>query len=219
MEKFPPKESEFTKTTTIPAPWRHELDHEIESVFWLMLYWAMTAQPKGGATEYIANSSWSLLTGSVAARQSLLNILRTGPTVEETFHSTFQPLNDLFLPLAEILCSIDRHWVPASEKPYGPEYFAEAFQRLILQFLIDHKDDDDKSFMNQAIGSNPRELEQQGTHPYLALVQVTRDHMPQARVTNRHQARLDNPNLNGVVPPKNLRYVIDPPFLISFSVG
>ncbi|KIO29478.1 hypothetical protein M407DRAFT_168338 [Tulasnella calospora MUT 4182] len=39
---------------------------------------------------------------------------------------------------------------------------------------------------------------------YLGLVQLTGGHMPRARA-NRHQIRLNNPALNGVVPPKNLR--------------
>ncbi|KAG9020746.1 hypothetical protein FS837_007909 [Tulasnella sp. UAMH 9824] len=55
---------------------------------------------------------------------------------------------------------MDRHWLHPSEKRNDPEYFAEAFQRLILQFLIKHNGDDDNSFMNQTIDSNPRELKQ-----------------------------------------------------------
>ncbi|KAG9049632.1 hypothetical protein FS837_009722 [Tulasnella sp. UAMH 9824] len=164
LEKFPPQKSRYfiKGEDEGSAPWRHELDHDIESVFWLMLYWAMTAQPKGGAAEYIATLSWSCLTGEVKARQMLLDGFRSGLTIEGTFHSTFQPLGDLFEQLAEILCSVDRHWLPASDTRNDPEYSAEAFQRLILQFLIDHEKDGDESFMNQAIDSNTRELEGQG---------------------------------------------------------
>ncbi|KAG8926026.1 hypothetical protein FRC00_003364 [Tulasnella sp. 408] len=161
MKKFPPKPRESTETTESPASWRHELDHDIESVFWLMLHWAMTSQPKGGTAEYIPTTSWSLFTGKFAEREGLLNGLRLGFTSKRTFHSTFKPLNGLFKKLAGILYSVDRHWLPASEVRNDPEYFAEAFQRLILQFLIHHESHDDNSFMNQAIDSNPRELEQQ----------------------------------------------------------
>ncbi|KAG9049633.1 hypothetical protein FS837_009723 [Tulasnella sp. UAMH 9824] len=157
-KKFPPKPREFAETTERHAPWRHELDHDIESVFWLMLYWAMTAQPKGEAAEYIPIFPWSCLTEKFEGRQMLLTGLRLRFTCEGTFHSTFQPLDDLFKQLARILCSVDRHWLPASDTRNDPEYFAEAFQRLILQFLIDHGNDDVNSFMNRAIDSNPREL-------------------------------------------------------------
>ena len=57
--------------------WRHELDHNVESVFWLLLYWAMVAQPKGCPREYIDSSSWTAMLGDVTGvdpitiRQSL----------------------------------------------------------------------------------------------------------------------------------------------------
>ncbi|KAG8980510.1 hypothetical protein FRC05_006143 [Tulasnella sp. 425] len=144
------------------VPWRHELDHDIESVFWLMLYWAMTAQPNGGAdgeAEHIAGTAWCGLTGNVVDRHSLLLGIQQGIIAKGAFHSTFQPLDDLFKRLAGILYSIDRHWLHPSEKRNDPEYFAEAFQRLILEFLITHNNNNDNSFMNQTIDSNPRETE------------------------------------------------------------
>ncbi|KAG8926025.1 hypothetical protein FRC00_003363 [Tulasnella sp. 408] len=164
LKKFPPQRSKiFTKPDEDRPPWRHELDHDIESVFWLMLYWAMTAQPEGGASEDIPTTSWSLLMGSVVDRDTLLNSLLQQRTSEGTFHSIFRPLNGLFKKLAEILCSVDRHWLPKAETRNDPEYFAEAFQRLILQFLIDHEKGDDKSFMNQAINSKPRQRKGEST--------------------------------------------------------
>ncbi|KAG8906203.1 hypothetical protein FRB99_007419, partial [Tulasnella sp. 403] len=143
------------------APWRHELDHDVESVFWLMLYWAMTAQPPGGQPQPIVTSSWSSLTGGVMARDGLLNNLSRGSVDAGTFHSTFQPhLAHLFKSLARILSSVDRHWLDKSETRNDPEYFAEAFQRLILQFLINHpSDNNDNGFMDVKINENPRESE------------------------------------------------------------
>ncbi|KIO29481.1 hypothetical protein M407DRAFT_21381 [Tulasnella calospora MUT 4182] len=164
LMKFPSKPLENFTGAVNRADWSHELDHDVESVFWLMLYWAMTARPKGGAAEHIAVTAWGSLTGNFEERQSLLMSLLYRVSAEGTFHSTFRPLDGLFQQLAEILCSIDRHWLHASEKRNDPEYFAEAFQRLILQFLIKHNDDDDNSFMNQTIDSNPRKTEQQSIH-------------------------------------------------------
>ncbi|KAG9019787.1 hypothetical protein FRB90_007930 [Tulasnella sp. 427] len=40
-----PKPSENSERAA-KFQWRHELDHDVESVFWLMLYWAICAQPK-----------------------------------------------------------------------------------------------------------------------------------------------------------------------------
>ncbi|KAH9975172.1 hypothetical protein BJV74DRAFT_732987, partial [Russula compacta] len=43
--------------------WRHELDHDVESVFWLLLYWAMVTQPKGHPGGYIDSHTWTGLFG------------------------------------------------------------------------------------------------------------------------------------------------------------
>ncbi|KAG8889988.1 hypothetical protein FRB99_003928, partial [Tulasnella sp. 403] len=160
LKNFPHKERKsFTEAeNSAPKAWRHELDHDIESVSWLMLYWAMTAQPERGPIEHIATPSWTRLTGSVVERNGLIGTTLHGFTAEGTLHSALRPLIDLFERLAEVLSSVDRYWLPTSEMRNDPEYFAEAFQRLILQFLVDHKDNN--SFMNQKIDSNPREPEQ-----------------------------------------------------------
>ncbi|KAG8908570.1 hypothetical protein FRC01_007333 [Tulasnella sp. 417] len=159
LKKFPPTPLKKVTEMLDSAPWRHDLDHDVESVFWLMLDWAMTAQPKGGAVEYIDDVVWLYFTGSVVGRHSLLSIgLLHGLLTDGTCHSTFRPIKGLFQKLAGVLSSMDRHWLPASEERNDPEYFAEAFQRLILPFLIDHNRDDD-GFMDQPIDSSPRQVE------------------------------------------------------------
>ncbi|KAG9020747.1 hypothetical protein FS837_007910 [Tulasnella sp. UAMH 9824] len=101
LKKFPPTPWEDFTEAVKSTPLRHELDHDIESVFWLMLYWAITAQPKGGAAEHIAVIAWLGLTGKFAERQSLLvSSLRCRLIIEGTFHSTFLALHDLFGQLA-----------------------------------------------------------------------------------------------------------------------
>jgi hypothetical protein len=52
--------------------WRHELEHDTESVFWLLLYWAMVVQPKDCPKEMIDTESWNTLNGNHEARQGLL---------------------------------------------------------------------------------------------------------------------------------------------------
>ncbi|KIO29031.1 hypothetical protein M407DRAFT_21777 [Tulasnella calospora MUT 4182] len=82
LEKFPPKPFEYFTKEVNHAPWRHELDHDIESVFWLMLYWAMTAQPKGGAAEHIPATVWLSLMGNAGRREVLLGTLLRRHTAE-----------------------------------------------------------------------------------------------------------------------------------------
>jgi len=47
--------------------WRHELEHDAESIFWLLLYWAMVVQPKSLSkkirNESIGSAAWAEITG------------------------------------------------------------------------------------------------------------------------------------------------------------
>ncbi|KAG8918231.1 hypothetical protein FRC01_001967 [Tulasnella sp. 417] len=181
LKKFPPMPWKAFGEAANSASWRHELDHDIESVFWLMLYWAITAQPKGGAAEHIT-VGWGFLAGGALMRQGLLYLLLQLPPLSGTFHPTFEPLHNLFKQLAGILCSIDRHWLHGPEQQNDPrkdpEWFAEAFQRLILQFLINHNGNGDNGFMNQTIDPNPRQLQQQSPEVPLSSTSDQRSHAP-----------------------------------------
>jgi hypothetical protein len=47
---------------------RHELDHDAESVFWLLVYWIVQVQPKGKSKECIDSAVWGELRGNPDAR-------------------------------------------------------------------------------------------------------------------------------------------------------
>jgi hypothetical protein len=53
-------------------------------------------------------------------------------------HSFYAPLEPLIRDLAGIL-AVDRHWLPASDPRNNVYYINEAFQRLILKFILDHR--------------------------------------------------------------------------------
>ncbi|KAF8341503.1 uncharacterized protein EI90DRAFT_3012061 [Cantharellus anzutake] len=145
--------------------WRHELDHDAESVWWLLLYWTVTAQPKGEPDESIAQSVWSLLTGD--DRHSLIHVLAGGPwpssesTVTNIHTLYYKPLWPLLGRLAEILV-IDRYWLEDSETRNAPQYISEAFQRLILQFILDNRKAD---FMMRQVKECPRRVEKDSQEP------------------------------------------------------
>jgi hypothetical protein len=124
--------------------WRHELDHDVESVFWLLLYWAMVAQPKGakgGGGGYIPAGDWAYLIGDVEERHRLVSGLSSGNPPNNLTHSDYKPLGPLISRLAAILV-VDRHWLPESDVRKRPGYICEAFQRLILEFIISNRDED-----------------------------------------------------------------------------
>jgi hypothetical protein len=138
--------------------WRHELEHDAESVFWLLLYWAMLVQPKlsakGLPNEYIDSAAWVEISGDAEKRNALIRALAQGSFSRVT-HSFFKPLQPLIENLAAFLV-VDRHWLERSDKRNQPEYINEAFQRLILAFILEHCG---KEFMNHPVDSKLRAVE------------------------------------------------------------
>jgi hypothetical protein len=120
--------------------WRHELDHDVESVFWLLLHWAMVARPevRPDTDTGIDVSSWMSLLGDFKARERLVSSLRTGDMPDNLIHLVYKPLWPLISSLAAILV-VDRHWIPEPNVRKDPEYTREAFQRLILRFIVSNR--------------------------------------------------------------------------------
>jgi hypothetical protein len=130
-----PRKLENQPPATRREGWRHELDHDVESVFWLLLYWAMVAQPaKGHIGSHIDSSSWSSLLGDFKDRNRLVVGLSSGDPPDNLTHPAYNPLWPLIRGLAAILV-VDRHWPPESSARKHPDYICEAFQRLILKFI------------------------------------------------------------------------------------
>ena len=134
--------------------WRHELDHDVESVFWLLLYWAMVMQPEGGPGECLHAPTWMSLLGDFKDREGLVVVLSNGEMPNNLIHSVYKPLWPLISSLADILL-IDRHWIPGSNVRKRPEYICEAFQRLILKFIVENRDED---FMTCRVGNSLRQV-------------------------------------------------------------
>jgi hypothetical protein len=136
--------------------WRHELDHDVESVFWLLLYWAMVVQPEGSQKELISLPIWAGLLGNFADRDWLVYGLSAGDPPKNLTHSVYKPLWPLISKLAAILV-VDRHWLlklPKYSRKHE-EYICEAFQRLILQFIVSNRD---KDFMTRHVSDSLRQV-------------------------------------------------------------
>ncbi|RXW16273.1 hypothetical protein EST38_g9581 [Candolleomyces aberdarensis] len=144
-EDFPPSSATILSEMPDdhPHPWRHDVDHDSESVFWVFLYWAMGVQPNDHPSEPSPSGPWSDLTGSWIARDRLIR----APDTDGVVHSFLRPLVSLIVDLSHIL-RCDGSWLPASDKRSSNGYVGEAFQRLILEFLEDNKD---KDFMREKL--------------------------------------------------------------------
>ncbi|KAI0283320.1 hypothetical protein BGY98DRAFT_720026 [Russula aff. rugulosa BPL654] len=137
-----------------PERWRHELEHDTESVFWLLLNWAMVVQPENCPKETIDLLSWLGLTGKFDDRDSLVHRFTNYMPTNLT-HSFYKPLQPLIKDLAAILV-IDSHWLKAPDPRKDTFYVTEAFQRLILKFMIENRG---KEFMDRPIEKAFREVE------------------------------------------------------------
>jgi hypothetical protein len=133
--------------------WRHELEHDAESVFWLLLYWAMVAQPENCHEERIDMVSWIQLNGDNESRERLIRLLPDLMS-RNLIHSVYDPLRPLIKDLAAILV-IDSHWLPVSDPRKDRLYIIEAFQRLILEFIIKNHG---KGFMDHRIDNSFRKV-------------------------------------------------------------
>jgi len=164
VKRFPSSEEEFIVNPKLVDDnkshwWRHELEHDAESVFWLLLYWAMVVQPENRPKQEIDAGRWRDLNGNHESRQLLLDSLnRTLPVTMSSnlIHSFYEPLLPLIKGLAAIIIN-DNCWLPESDDPRkDPFYIAEAFQRLILKFIIDNRG---KEFMDHPVEKTFRKVE------------------------------------------------------------
>lgn len=115
----------------------------------------MGAQPEGHSTEPAGTAAWAELLGNVDERDGLVGRLAkgsSGPAV--VVHSAYRHLLSLLQSLAKIL-RVDRYWLDDQDTRNDPEYVPEAFQRLILQFLTDHRNED---FMKLEVTSQRRQV-------------------------------------------------------------
>jgi hypothetical protein len=157
IRKFPFEDEKLFKTHSahnLNRQWRHELDHDAESVFWLIIYWVMTVQPTEGPTTDIGSGAWGMLHGSIGDRVNLVNGLSIATELGGIAHPLYKPLLPLLRDLSRIL-TVDRYWLDEIETRNDPEYVPEAFQRLVLQFILDNHDE---KFMTTKVKIQARQV-------------------------------------------------------------
>jgi len=113
-------------------------------------------QPEGRPTVYIDPDTWTSLLGNFKSRERLVLVLglSSHDRPDNLTHPVYEPLWPLIRSLAAIL-RVDRHWLPENDVRKRPEYICEAFQRLILEFIVSNRDED---FMTCRVGDTLRQL-------------------------------------------------------------
>lgn len=156
VQKFP--SSTYTlvdkpNESVLPPPlWRHMLRHDAESIYTLLLYWAIHARPKDLLLPetYIPIALWGAL-HSDNIEEKTATFTSVGP---HTLHPAYSQLHLLLQELGAQL-EHDHHWAPEGVLQ-EPEYVHEALQRLIIDFLIQHHA---SPFMDLEIADTHREVQ------------------------------------------------------------
>ncbi|KJA13912.1 hypothetical protein HYPSUDRAFT_49536 [Hypholoma sublateritium FD-334 SS-4] len=126
----------------------HALRHDAESVYWVLVRWAVCAAPAGKASPPVSQHMRFRLTEDYSD-------YRPSYIEEGELDPSYDALRNLLNNMASYL-DHDLHW--ATEAPFNhPEFLHEALQRLILNFLADNKDED---FMLLPTSGKPRELQE-----------------------------------------------------------
>jgi len=130
---------------TTPPAFRHELRHDAESGVWAFFLWLLLAAPHGKDSGCISTTAWSctILDETGIDRQRLFTMLREEDLKYDFAHPEYHPLLQLLTSMTTLI-QTDYHWV-AEEKYKHPEYLHDALQRVILNFLLENKEE---SFMD-----------------------------------------------------------------------
>ena len=142
------------------SPQRHELRHDAESTFWLLLWWVITATPADGDATEIPSEFWVPLVGTAEDARSL-NI----PTT--CLDPAYAPLSELLGQLADAL-EYDLYWATDTHYTH-PEFLHEVFQRHILNFIFENME---KEFMNLTKADAARKPTKVTTVPSLSTPQI-----------------------------------------------
>ncbi|PPQ85292.1 hypothetical protein CVT25_010065 [Psilocybe cyanescens] len=135
--------------------WRHELYHDAESIFWIIFYWFILANPEPGNFEQKVDTGHWLYFIDTLNCLKRNTLMRQIGLREVPLHSRFSPALMLLSDLAQAV--YPGPYYMAEDNPRSrPDFVHEVFQRAILNFIIKHKDED---FINLEIDLEFRRLE------------------------------------------------------------
>lgn len=187
------------KTETIRES--HRLSYEAESILWLLLWWAIQANPLKGADENrIYEYLWLSLTGGEGTRDPRHGFVSC---FRHICHPVYRGLDELLRSLFEQLSGYQEQVAqPLKERDSSrmkDEYLHEAFQRTILGFIVKNINE---PFMREPISParRPKEGEEMAQSVMTSDVHdrvVKRDH---ATMAGEEMELSDNPNKRSVLP-------------------
>jgi hypothetical protein len=131
------------------SKFQHLLRYDAESMFWLLLWWCIQAQPEGDLSESIPILYWAVLVEVDFRGPNFI-----GRFPKNCLHSSYSGLRALLNDMGRHIQG-DLKFSKIKEKK-EPEYIHEVFQRLILNFLVTNESE---SFMDLEKADIPRPVE------------------------------------------------------------
>jgi len=143
LEQFPPDESHHilmpSKGDT--HEWIHELRHDVESAFWMLLHWVVIFRPSNDE-EPPEIPFWAHFTTEASRRLLVMSV--QGMDKAPWVHPALDPVRELLRDMALHLDG-ELQWLSKEDKCYeqmaNASYLREVLQRLILNFLFKYKDE------------------------------------------------------------------------------
>jgi hypothetical protein len=194
LTKFPPKKPapeivQIPKTIDLGYD-LHYLQYEAESLFWVLLFWCMTAQPHAQA-QWEDNPGKGFGTTIPAAHWNNL----VGP--EDVRHTNFiaefasSNLHPAYSPFYGLIVQIGRHLrvdPELSSEPLRkePEYLHEVLQRLIINFLVENAEN---PFMDIQRSEKRRKVDDAAMSGTITTTSVTELTYPELQPRAKRSAR------------------------------
>jgi hypothetical protein len=164
VSEFPPNRESFYKIVEDrEIPYSHRLSYDAESIFWLLLSWAIQVKPiKGGPDNRIPQYVWGELTGGEGTDDPRSAFLARFPPA--LCHPTYQGLEQLLRSLCKQLSGYQELGARPLDEQDEPdktkeEYLHEAFQRTIFDFIMKTINE---PFMKEPISPTRRRKEDGG---------------------------------------------------------
>ncbi|TBU63616.1 hypothetical protein BD310DRAFT_916793 [Dichomitus squalens] len=127
----------------------HRPEHDVESVYWTMVYALLRAQPAAAPRERYASESsanvWNILLSHRIPAEHSRNVENRGNIINGLRSAWLELFDPIMHDVALLLWQISQHvrseyawWT--WEGNFQPDHLHEAVQRLILQYLVNHRD-------------------------------------------------------------------------------
>ena len=127
-------------------PFRHRPEHDVESIYWSMVSALLRAHPKGVDRESKASKAmtqtWDFLLshdipeqGSGASDDRQMIVTKTAGQWQALFLGDMKDIGTLLFQISDHMLAEYALWGDGLR----PDHLHEAVQRIILQYLVDHK--------------------------------------------------------------------------------